>query len=191
MKGGSKMAKLNIGFNEKIVFAVVLVIALAIVFVFTDSKEKKDDPVETDSVPISSTDLVNTEISALEKSMEERISANLASIKGVGKTKVVVTLTTGLKREYVKDESITRRTSKESDKEGGVRETVEVTESNKLVLTDNSRPVLVIEQSPEVAGVLVIAQGAQDPKIKEQIFNAVKTLLDIQPSKINIAPLGG
>lgn len=185
------MAKLNIGFNEKIVFAVVLVIALAIVFVFTDSKEKKDDPVETDSVPISSTDLVNTEISALEKSMEERISANLASIKGVGKTKVVVTLTTGLKREYVKDESITRRTSKESDKEGGVRETVEVTESNKLVLTDNSTPVLVIEQSPEVAGVLVIAQGAQDPKIKEQIFNAVKTLLDIQPSKINIAPLGG
>ena len=68
---------------------------------------------------------------------------------------------------------------------------METTETNHLVIAGNANPLIVVEQRPEVAGVLIIAQGASDPKIKEQIFEAVKTLLSIQPSKISVVPLGG
>ncbi len=178
------------GFDTKIILAVVLVIALAVVFIYSGQKEKVVTNTGTQAAPVSAANIDSSEISVLEKNMEERIATNLASIKGVGKTKVLVTYTSSLKKEYANDKSVTNKTSKETDKDGGTRETVEVTETNQLVLA-NSSPVIVAEQCPQVAGVLVIAQGASDPKIKEQIFEAVKTLLNIQPSKISVAPLGG
>lgn len=179
------------GSTEKIMFSVALLVVVAAILIFTGQDGKPVLTIKPEAEPASAVPADHSGISALEKSLEEKIATNLESIKGVGKTKVLVTCTSGLKKEYARDESITKRTSKESDKEGGTRATEEVTETNHLVLAGNSNPVLIIEQRPEVAGVLVIAQGAGDPKIKEQIFEAVKTLLNIQPSKISIAPLGG
>jgi stage III sporulation protein AG len=48
-----------------------------------------------------------------------------------------------------------------------------------------------MEERPTVAGVLIIAEGAQDPNIRENIHNAVKTLLDIPTQKISVQPMGG
>jgi hypothetical protein len=58
-----------------------------------------------------------------------------------------------------------------------------------VVVGENA--LIITEERPEVAGVLVIAQGASDPKIKEQVFEAVRTLLNIQPAKISVVPMGG
>ena len=112
-------------------------------------------------------------------------------MKGVGKVKVLVSYNSSLIKEFARDESVTQRTSKDSDKEGGTRETVEVTENNRLVLVGNTGALIVVEERPQIAGVLIIAEGASDPKVKEQIFEAVKTLLNIQPARINVAPMGG
>lgn len=179
------------GFTEKILMSVVLLVAVAAVFVFTAKEDKSVLLSEPKSEATAAVPADNSEISALEKSVEEKIAANLESMKGVGKTKVLVTFTSGLKKEYARDESVTKKTSKETDKEGGTRETVEETETNNLVIAGNANPVIVVEQRPQVEGILVIAQGANDPKIKEQIFEAVKTLLNIPPSKISVAPMGG
>jgi len=175
--------------NEKVLLSVVVVVALTVIFF---SAMEKEEPVSTADVQEVQTMTAagGTGIPDLEKTLEERIASNLSSIQGVGKTKVLVTFTSGMRKEYAKDGSVTKKTSKETDKEGGTRETVEVTETNQLVIADSS-PVIIEEQLPEVAGVLVISQGASDSKIKEQIFEAVKTLLNIQPSKISVAPMGG
>jgi len=39
--------------------------------------------------------------------------------------------------------------------------------------------------------VLVIAEGAQDPRVKEALHNAVKTLLDIPANRITVEAMGG
>ncbi|HHV63627.1 MAG TPA: stage III sporulation protein AG [Peptococcaceae bacterium] len=177
--------------KEKLLFLIVLLIIAAAIMIFTSQEKEPALSVNEETEFAAALPVESSAIEALEKSLEEKIASNLESIKGVGKTKVLVTYTSGLYKEYARDQSTTKRTSQETDREGGVRKTEEVTESNKLVLAGNSNPVVVVEQRPEIAGVLVIAQGANDPKIKEQIFEAVKTLLNISPSKISVAPLGG
>jgi len=178
------------GGNEKIVLALLLIIVLAVIFVYTDHNDELPALSEEQSLPTASAPQNSSEILLLEKQLEERIALNLASIQGVGKTRVMVTFSSGLKKEYAVDRTVTKKTSKETAKEGGTRETVEETESTGLVMAD-SVPVVVVEYHPQIAGVLVIAQGAADPKIKEEIFQAVRTLLNIQPSKISVLPLGG
>ncbi len=185
------MGKFKEGFTEKMMLSVVLLVVVAAIFVFTGKNDKPTLSINTEAQPVAASPAESSGISALEKSIEEKIATNLESIKGVGKTKVLVTFTSGLKKEFARDQSTTKRTSKETDKEGGTRETVEVTETDKLVIAGNTNPLIVVEQRPQVEGILVIAQGASEPKIKEQIFEAVKTLMNIPPSKISVAPMGG
>ncbi|NLI91874.1 MAG: stage III sporulation protein AG [Peptococcaceae bacterium] len=179
------------GFTEKIMLSVILLIVVAGIFIFTAKDNSAKLSLKSEANPVSAVPADNSGISSLEKNLEEKIAASLESIKGVGKVKVLVTYSSGLRKEYARNESITKRSSKETDKEGGTRETVEDTRTDSLVLSGNTNPLVVVEQKPQVEGVLIIAQGASDPKIKEQIFEAVKTLLNIQPAKISVAPMGG
>lgn len=134
----------------------------------------------------------SSRISALEKELEKKLVQNLQQMAGVGNVQVSVTLSSSLKSDYATNGSVTKKTTKETDKTGGQRESTEVTENNQLVMPNGaSQPVIVMEERPTVAGVLIIAEGASDPKIRENIHNAVRTLLDIPASKINVQPMGG
>lgn len=179
------------GFTEKVMVLIIVLIIVAGIFIFTAKQDKTTVSSTEQAIPAATIPVDQSGIDALEKRLEEKIATNLESIQGVGKTKVLVSYTSGLKKEYARDESITKRTSKETDKEGGTRETVETTESSHLVIAGNTNPLVVEEERPQVDGILVIAQGANDPKIREQIFEAVRVLLNVQPSKINVAPMGG
>ncbi|MFZ3132146.1 MAG: stage III sporulation protein AH [Desulfosporosinus sp.] len=133
-----------------------------------------------------------TKIGALEKELESKLQANLLQMEGAGKALVSVSFSTGLKTEYARNENVTKRTSKETDKTGGTRETTEVTQNNQVVMPSGSaQPVMVMEDRPEVAGVLIIAEGARDAKVRERIHTAVQTLLSIPGSKITVVPMGG
>lgn len=178
------------GVNEKIVVGLIMLIIVAAIFIFTEQENKAENSLKQ-AAPAAAVSGESSEIFALEKNLEDKIAASLEKMQGVGKVKVLVNYDSGVRKEYARDESITRRNSKETDKEGGTRETVEVTENNRLVIAGNTEALVVVEERPQVTGVLVIAEGANDPKVKENIFEAVKTLLNIQPTRINVAPMGG
>jgi len=134
----------------------------------------------------------STKIGALEKEFESKLQANLLQMDGAGKVQVSVTFETGLKTEYARNENTTKRTTKVTDKAGGAQETTEVTENNQVVMPNGStQPVMVTEDRPEVGGVLIIAEGAIDPKVREEIHTAVQTLLSIPSAKIKVVPMGG
>jgi hypothetical protein len=133
-----------------------------------------------------------TKLNSLESDLENKLQTTLSRMSGVGQVEVSVSLYSGLKSNYARNENITKRTSKETDKASGTRETTEVTENSQLVMPNGvSQPVMVMEERPEVAGVLVIAEGAKDPVIKEHIHMALKTLLDIPAAKITVEAMGG
>lgn len=44
---------------------------------------------------------------------------------------------------------------------------------------------------PEVQGVVVVATGAANPMVREEITSAVETLLQIQPYQVLVLPNGG
>ena len=146
-------------------------------------------PKSAQTTPLSTP---TTKIGALEKELENKLQANLLQMEGAGKVQVSVSFSTSLKTEYARNENVTKRTSKETDKTGGTRETTEVTQNNQVVMpSGSSQPVMVMEDRPEVAGVLIIAEGARDAKVREGIHTAVQTLLNIPSAKITVVPMGG
>jgi len=177
------------GFNERIIYAIAIIVALGVVFIYSEQKEQAVPSLGQQSISVASSATENSEIAALEKSTEEKISQCLASIQGVGQAKALVTFSSGIKREYAFDKRVTTKTSKQTDKDGGISEVEEVTETSQLVMAGNSTPVIISEQRPEIAGVLIIAKGASDPKIREQITLAVKTLLNIDAAKVSVVPI--
>lgn len=169
------------------VAAVVIAVAL---ISFGKGPAEKINPATQPATPSTSSD--TTRIGNLEKEMEKKLVQNLQQMSGVGSVQVSVTFSSSLRSDYATNGSVNKKTTKESDKSGGVRESTEVTENNQLVLPSGaSQPVIVMEERPTVAGILIIAEGARDAKVRENIHNAVRTLLDIPSSKIDVQPMGG
>ena len=172
-----------------IVLIGIVVIAVTVILF------SKDGSIPDNSAAKAMPSISNPEaskISVLEKEIEGKIVKNLEQMDGVGRVQVSITLASGLKADYAQNKSVTKKTSKETDSNKGTREITEVTENNQLVMPNSaSQPVVVMEERPAVAGVLVVAEGAKDPKIQEGIHKAVRTLLDIPASKVTVVPMGG
>lgn len=177
--------------SPKFVITIVGGIAIAVILMLTNKGSSNAGTKQVQPVN-QPTATESTRIAVLEKDLEKKLVQNLQQMTGVGMVQVSVTLSSSLKSDYATSGSVTKKTIKESDKTGGTRESSEVTENNQLVIPNGaSQPVVVMEERPAVAGVLIIAEGAQDPKIRENIHNAVRTLLDIPTSKITVQPMGG
>lgn len=178
--------------SPKLILPIVAAIAIAVILMITSdgSSNVGMDLVQQPAALDLEKD--STQIGLLEKDLEDKLVQNLQQMTGVGRVQVSVTLSTSLKSEFAMSGSVTKKNIKEADKTGGTRESSEVTESNQLVIPNGaSEPVIVMEERPTVAGVLIIAEGAQDPNIRENIHNAVKTLLDIPTQKISVQPMEG
>jgi stage III sporulation protein AG len=179
--------------SDRMFIGLLALIAIAVSFITlgkgstTSAQAILSKPAQTTPASTSA-----TKIGALEKELESKLQANLLQMDGAGKVQVSVTLSTGLKSEYARNQNTTSRTTKSSDKAGGVQETTEVTDNNQLVTPAGATtPVMVMEDRPEVAGVLIIAEGASDPKVREEIHTSVQTLLNIPSAKIKVVPMGG
>ena len=74
----------------------------------------------------------------------------------------------------------------EKDSGGGVREVIRE-DLKREIVTDNDKSLMIIKEvRPNVRGVIVVAEGAEDILIKEQLYSAVKTVLGIQGNKVEV-----
>lgn len=183
----------EISSSNKMFIGLVALIALGMSLIyFGKGPATPAQGILSKSAQTTPLSISTTKIGALEKELESKLQANLLQMEGAGKVQVSVSFATGLKTEYARNENVTKRTSKETDKTGGARETTEVTQNNQVVMpSGSSQPVMVMEGRPEVAGVLIIAEGARDAKVREGIHTAVQTLLSIPGAKITVVPMGG
>lgn len=79
----------------------------------------------------------------------------------------------------------TIETTNEIDSEGGKRETIREDETTQIVNLSND-VVILKEVKPNIKGVIVVAEGAENPVILENIYEAVKTVLGISANKVQV-----
>jgi stage III sporulation protein AG len=135
-------------------------------------------------------------LAAAESDLERRLEAILGSIAGCGEVQVTVTMAAGPEYVYAQNISKQSRTTEEQDQSGGNRLTTEVNEDGNLVLLravsgGKEEPVLIKSTRPEIAGVLVLAEGAQNPSLREGLMRAVATVLAVPAHKITVLPKEG
>lgn len=125
--------------------------------------------------------------------LEKRLENTLAYIEGVGKIKVMVTISSSSKEVVEKDLVTNRSNTVETDSEGGTRSinNSEHTETT-LYTTDaqgNQVPYVTQVYEPEIIGVMVVAQGAGRGNVNSDITEAIQALFGIEAHKIKIAKM--
>ncbi len=136
---------------------------------------------------------VHREAKDQEQELAGRLETILATMAGVGRVEVLLTLERGPEYKYASTSDSSQKETLEQDASGGTREIAEITDRTQLVLVRSPQgyeePVLITEIFPEIKGVVVVAQGAEDPRIKERITWAVQTALRVSPHKITVLPM--
>jgi stage III sporulation protein AG len=124
------------------------------------------------------------------RGLENNLSSILGKIQGAGKVSVMITLKSGTEIIPAKDESISDKVTNENDTSGGTRKINEKITDDKVVFTaaqgGSSKPLIIKEMNPEIKGVIVVAEGAKDSKIKFKISQAVQTVLDIPAHRVTV-----
>ena len=102
----------------------------------------------------------------------------------------MVTLRSGGQKIIEKDQSSTSQTTEEEDSEGGTRsmkdQSSDKTSIYKQYSDGSSSPYVSKELSPEIEGVVVIAEGGDDAVVVKNITEAVQALFGVEAHKIKI-----
>lgn len=126
-----------------------------------------------------------------EEILEGKLANKLSQIQGAGTVMVTITLESGPRQEYAKNIARENRVIQEKNTGGGTRITTETKENDQILISRESGadlPVIARELKPEIKGVLVVAEGAADSRIKAQLIRAVEAALGMPSYKITVLP---
>ena len=142
---------------------------------------------------ISSKDEVNNKITQEELSnesskatLEEKLKNILSQIEGAGEVDVMITYESSEEIQPAFNTNTTTEETKEVDQQGGER-TVTTSSENKTMITSSSNePIVIKTNQPKINGVIVVATGAKDLTVKETLYSAVQTALQVQGHQVEI-----
>lgn len=111
-------------------------------------------------------------------SEEEKLCGVLSKIEGAGKVSVMITYYTSSEKDIAYE--------KKSDKKAGTQGSFGGESLDERAVMSNSEPVVLREIYPSVKGVVVIAEGADSPVVKQALCDAVATSMGVAVHKICI-----
>lgn len=123
-------------------------------------------------------------------SVNKEIEKILSQIEGAGRVSVLITYVSGKERVPATDIKKSENLTNEKDSGGGTRNNSQNNLETTVIYSEeqggNKNPVILKEILPEVKGVVVVAEGAGNPEVKENIIRAVQVLTSIPPHKIQV-----
>ncbi|PKG25744.1 stage III sporulation protein AG [Niallia nealsonii] len=126
-----------------------------------------------------------------EEKYKEEIKAAINNISGVKNATVYVNVDATEKKIYEKNTTTQNQTTEETDPQGGKRQVEDASTESQLVIVQNGDkqvPVVVETKKPEIRGVLIVAKGAENIKIKSMIIEAVTRALDVPSHRVSVMP---
>ncbi len=113
--------------------------------------------------------------------IEKRLSELLSNVQGAGVVSVMVYADTS---SEVVPAYNNQQETREDATNGGTSS--QLSENKELALSGDDTPVVLKVIIPQIRGVVVVAEGADDLLVKEQLNNAVCTLLGIPEHRVQI-----
>jgi len=125
--------------------------------------------------------------------LEKRLEEVLSAMQGVGRVKVMITLSSSGEKIVEKDIPLERSNIVEKDSAGGNRSTNEMFSQEETVYSTNSQgdkvPYVIKENSAVVGGVSVVAEGGDNAQIQKNISDTVQALFGIEAHKIKVVKM--
>lgn len=176
---------------------IILIIGLIIVIVanfFISPENVSPGYVEVNSNNNEEKAGVNTAMPAggYEENLKQELTNTLTQIDGAGRVKVMIYFETGSESVPAFNQTDSTKVTEENDGSGGKRLTNEKNSTVTVVDVNEgggSKPFILKEVKPKITGIIVIAEGADDPNVKYKLYEAVKTVFSIEQYKVNIYPM--
>ena len=122
--------------------------------------------------------------------LEQRVEEMLSGMEGAGKVQVMITVSDMGTEILEKDKEITTSDLEETDNAGGSRKSLESGQREEVIYIrdadGNEKPYVVCRKLPEVTGVVVMAEGAGNIRVKENIIGAVGVLFNLNEHRIKV-----
>lgn len=140
-----------------------LIIAVAVIAIFI---------IFLSSFNNNSSTIASVDVDSYITSLEDKLSTELSKIDGAGKVSVLISVKTGLTTEIATEKKVINNSD-------GI-----TTEETPILVS--GKPIILTEVYPEIVGVIIIAKGAEDLKVRMSLLTAAQTFLDITSDKIEI-----
>lgn len=160
-------AKIKSVKNIEIIIGLVIIAVMIIIYSNVSAAKEK-------------TDADSGGEATLTDNLETRLADILGEIEGAGEVKVMITYA-GTGDKITAETTNTHTTTTN----GSTSSTTTTTTTSSPVLS-GSDVVILQEKMPEIKGVIVVAEGASDMKVKLKLMQATATVLGINANSIQI-----
>lgn len=129
------------------------------------------------------------EMARYEKALEERVREILKHVDGVGSVDVMILLHSSGERVVHVDQDKNRTSTEEKDQQGGSRTVMTEDISEEALMSgggSDSIPFVEKELRPEIAGIVISAEGGGSAVVKAEISEAMEALFGLPAHKIKV-----
>lgn len=159
-------------------------------FFFNGNGEEKLEPETEGEAGVSSTDKEDSP--DIDNELIARVSDMLNHVEGVDNASVFLTRESGPEKELATEQDKQLTETIEEDADGGVREVEEKNiQDNYVILRDSregEKPLVLVEHGESYRGVLVVAEGVENSRVKSQVVEALESILGLPAHRITVLP---
>ena len=162
----------------------LLLLALVIVIFWPAGSGKETASGETE-VP----EQTAQEIQSQDGAMEQALADTLAQVDGVGAVRVALTLESTNRKIVEKDVPDSQSSETRTSGDETIENSSFSQEESTVYERDGSgaeTPYVVSEEYPAVRGVLIVAEGGDNPVVVQEIQEAVMALFGVDAHKIKV-----
>lgn len=174
--------------NLAILLIIGVIITIAGGSLFDGEKNNKDK-----TLPIAQNPQINKEEKRDDdygEKLEKKLESILSQIQGVGKVSTMVSFYSGSEIVPATDSKGEETITEEQDNQGGNRKVTQTQQESKPLIFNASggkqEPLILKELQPRIKGVIIVAEGASDIRVKADIYEAVKTVLGMPAHKVQV-----
>lgn len=126
-------------------------------------------------------------LSQYEVYLSEQLENILSKMDGVGKVQAWVTISASNEKVLAREKDSEENLLQEADSVGGTRREKRKNVDETIIKGNNGEPYVVKTLQPQIEGVFVVAEGADNGVIKKNISEAVEVLFGIDAHRIKVA----
>ena len=180
-------------FNALAVLLVIAFLWLAYTAFFTGSSNEKSSltPKGAQEVTVEEAE-ISKEILDYEAEQKQELQDILSKMEGVGKVDVKMHFESGEVKVPAYNSTTQTAETREEDSQGGTRSTIQETGGDTVVMySDGStnEPFIVQTYKPKITGIIIVAEGASNSKLRYDIQIAVSTLYNLSLDQVNVYPM--
>ena len=170
------------------IFIIGLIVVITANFFYSQNKKPSFNNNQN-TVEAEKKELV---AKSYEDKVKDELTEILGNIDGAGKVLVMINFDSGGESFPAFNTNNSTRVTEENDGDGGKRITNESNNSTNIVNTTDggiNKPFITKEIKPKINGVIVISEGAADSEIKYKLYEAVKTVFNLEQCSVNVYPM--